>query len=82
MIRYYVANKQITKVHRSTGKCLQSIQTLIKLQHYKNLLDMCKDGFKVKVSSDEIFKGDKFALTCDCNAVPEPSYSWTKDGMV
>ena len=32
------------------------------------------------MSSDEIFKGNKVALTCDCNGVPDPNYSWTKDG--
>ena len=43
--------------------------------------DICKDDFPIK-SFGLVFRGDNGSLTCDCSAIPTPSYTWKKDGTV
>lgn len=42
-------------------------------------IDICKDGFLIK-SSGIVFREGNATLTCDCAAIPSPSYIWNKDG--
>ena len=50
----------------------------LSFSYYILLIDICKDNFQMK--SNMVFRNGNATLTCDCPAVPTPSYTWQKDG--